>query len=123
MPLIEANLSRYGLGGRCARVRAAEVSLVALDDPHSAARDRISAEIDRAVREDRAEAIVLGMAGLVELARSLSVEHALPVVEGVSSAVRLVEDLAALGHFTSKIGGWAPPRRKSLPPHLAGGGV
>lgn len=122
VPLIEHNLRRYGLDGRCARVRAAEVSLVALDDAHSAARDRISAEIDRAIREDRAEAIVLGMAGLVELARSLSVEHGLPVIEGVSAAVRLVEDLAALGLVTSKVGGWAPPRRKSLPTHFSGGG-
>ncbi len=120
VPLIEHNLQRYGFAGRCARVRAAEVSLLSLDDPHSAARDRISAEIDRAIREDRSEAIVLGTAGLADLARSLSSEHGLPVIEGVSAAVRLVETLASLGLATSKIGGWAPPRRKSMPARLAG---
>ncbi len=120
VPLIEHNLQRYGFSGRCARVRAAEVSLLSLDDPHSAARDRISAEIDRAIREDRSEAIVLGTAGLAELAHSLSGEHGLPVIEGVTAAVRLAESLASLGLTTSKIGGWAPPRRKSLPPRLAG---
>jgi len=120
VPLIEHNLVRYGFGGRCARVRVAEISLHSLDDPHSAARDRISAEIDRAIREDRSDAIVLGTAGLADLARSLSSEHGLPVIEGVSAAVRLVESLVSLGLATSKIGGWAPPRRKSLPGRLAG---
>lgn len=120
VPVLAANLDRYGLAKRCAGIRAAEVSLLALDDPHSAARDRVSAEIDRAIREDKAEAIVLGMAGMVELARSLAIEHGLPVVEGVSAAVRLAEGLVALGLPTSKIGGWAQPRKKSLPPRLAG---
>lgn len=120
VPVLGHNLARYGLAARCAGVRVAEVSLVSLDDPHSAARDRISAEIDRAIREDRAEAIVLGTAGLVDLARSLSIEHGLPVIEGVSAATRLTEDLVALGLSTSKIGGYAPPRRKSLPARFPG---
>jgi allantoin racemase len=114
IPALEHNLVRYGLASRCGRVRAAEVPVLALEDPHSAARDRVSAEIDRAIRDDRAEAIVLGCAGMADLARSLSAEHGLPVIEGVSAAVRLVENLAVLGLSTSRIGGWAPPRRKPL---------
>lgn len=114
IPALEHNLHRYGLASRCGRVRAAEVPVLALEDPHSSARDKVSSEIDRAIREDRAEAIVLGCAGMADLARSLSAEHGLPVVEGVSSAVRLIENLAALGLSTSRIGGWASPRRKPL---------
>lgn len=57
---------------------------------------------------------MLGCAGMADLARSLSAEHGLPVIEGVSAAVRLVENLAVLGLATSRIGGWAPPRRKPL---------
>ena len=114
VPALEHNLVRYGLASRCSGVRAAEVPVLELEDPHSSARDRVSAEIDRAIRHDRAEAIVLGCAGMANLARSLSAEHGLPVIEGVSSAVRLVESLAALGLSTSRIGGWATPRRKPL---------
>jgi allantoin racemase len=114
IPALEHNLHRYGLASRCVRVRAAEVPVLALEDPHSSARDKVSSEIDRAIREDRAEAIVLGCAGMADLARSLSAEHGVPVIEGVSAAVRLIESLAALGLQTSKVGGWAAPRRKPL---------
>jgi allantoin racemase len=112
IPALEHNLHRYGLASRCARVRAAEVPVLELEEPGSPARARISAEIGRAVAEDRAEAIVLGCAGMADLAAALSAEHGVPVVEGVSAAVKLVESLAALGLATAKTGGWAPPRRK-----------
>lgn len=110
---IEHNLVRYGLASRCARVRAAEVPVLALDEPGSAARERISAEIDAALREDRAEAIVLGCAGMAAFAAELSRAHHVPVVDGVAAAVKLVESLAALGLRTSRIGGYAAPLPKT----------
>ncbi len=60
---IETNLLKYGLASRCAKVRACEVPVLALDDPASNASAQISAEIERAKREDNAEVIVLGCAG------------------------------------------------------------
>ena len=45
---IETNLMKYGLAARCARVRACEVPVLALDDPDSNASAEISAEIERA---------------------------------------------------------------------------
>jgi allantoin racemase len=112
IPAIEHNLMKYGLASRCARVRAAEVPVLALEDPASGAEDRISQEIEAAKREDRAEAIVLGCAGMADLAARLSQRHGLPVVDGVACAVRLIESLAVLGLKTSKIGGYAPPLAK-----------
>ncbi|HEY4909597.1 MAG TPA: aspartate/glutamate racemase family protein, partial [Methylomirabilota bacterium] len=114
VPAIEHNLTRYGLATRCARVRAAEVPVLALEDPGGDARARIEAEIDAAKREDRAEAIVLGCAGMADLAATLSVRHGLPVVDGVAAAVVLVEALVRLGLRTSKQGGYAPPRAKAV---------
>jgi allantoin racemase len=110
---LEHNLLRYGLSSRCGRVRAAEVPVLSLHDPISNARLRISSEIASARREDRAEAIVLGCAGMAPLAAGLASEHAVPVIEGVSAAVKLVESLVSLGMRTSKIGGFASPRPKS----------
>jgi allantoin racemase len=57
---IETNLMKYGLERRCGRVRAAEVPVLALEDPASGARAEIAAQIEKAKAEDRAEAIVLG---------------------------------------------------------------
>ena len=57
--------------------------------PARPARGRISREIDRAIQEDHAEAIVLGCAGMADLAAELSREHGLPVIDGVAAAVKL----------------------------------
>lgn len=112
VPAIEHNLVKYGLAARCARVRAAEVPVLALEDAASPARARIDAEIALALREDRCEAIVLGCAGMADLARDLSARHGVPVVDGVAAAVKLAEGLAALGLKTSKVGGYAAPVAK-----------
>jgi allantoin racemase len=109
---IETNLMKYGLAARCAGVRACEVPVLALDDPASNASAQIGAEIEHAKREDRAEAIVLGCAGMADLAARLTDKHGLPVIDGVASAVKLAEALATLGLKTSKIGAYAGPRPK-----------
>jgi allantoin racemase len=112
VPAIEHNLLRYGLAGRCAGVRASEVPVLELEVPGSAARARISQEIRASIEVDKAEAIVLGCAGMADLAHSLSAEHGVPVLDGVSCAVKLAESLVALGLTTSSAGGYARPRSK-----------
>ncbi|MBV8473284.1 MAG: aspartate/glutamate racemase family protein [Hyphomicrobiales bacterium] len=117
---IETNLMKYGLERRCARVRACEVPVLALDDPASGAVERLSAEIERAKAEDGAEAIVLGCAGMADLAASLAHRHGLPVIDGVAAAVKLAETLVSLGHATSKLGPYAAPLPKAFAGVFAG---
>jgi allantoin racemase len=117
---IEANLAKYGLAPRCARVRACEVPVLALDDAASGAREKLSQEIDRAMADDGAEAIVLGCAGMADLAAALARRHRLPVVDGVAAAVKLAEALVALGLATSKRGPYAPPLPKTFTGAFAG---
>lgn len=114
VPALEHNLHRYGLAARCARVRSSEVAVLELEHEGSDACARISAEIGRAVAEDRAEAIVLGCAGMADLAGRLSAEHGLPVLDGVSCAVRLAEAMVGLNLRTSRLGGYAPPPGQKL---------
>ncbi len=111
---IEANLVKYGLERRCARVRACDVPVLALDDPASGALSKLSAEIERAKTQENAEAIVLGCAGMADLAARLSREHGLPVIDGVAAAVKLAEALVGLGLATSKRGPYAPPLPKTF---------
>jgi allantoin racemase len=111
--VIENNLLKYSLAARCGRVRACEISVLGLDDPTSDAAARIGAEIELAKREERAEAIVLGCAGMADLATRLSEHHGLPVIDGVACAVKLGEAFGALSLKTSKIGAYAPPRPKA----------
>ena len=111
---IEKNLVKYGLMARCARVRAADVPVLALEEPGSAARQTIEAEILRALAEDGAEAIVLGCAGMTDLARDLEQKAGVPVLDGVACAVGLAETLARLGLRTSKRNAYAFPLAKDL---------
>ena len=109
---IEHNLARYGLAARCARVRAAEVPVLALEEPGSNARATIEKEIGRALAEDGAEAIVLGCAGMTDLARDLERKAGVPVLDGVACAVSLAESLVRLGLRTSKRRTYAAPLAK-----------
>jgi allantoin racemase len=108
---IEALMRRYGMAER-ARVRAADIPVLALEDPASGAEQKLAAEIARAVDEERAEAIVLGCAGMANLALAYRRRFGLPVIEGVGAAVKHAEALVALGLSTSKRGAYASPVTK-----------
>jgi allantoin racemase len=110
---IEKNLAKYGLIARCPRVRAANVAVLALEEPGSNARKTIAAEIARALDEDGAEAIVLGCAGMTDLARDLEQQCGAPVLDGVACAISLAESMARLGLKTSKRNTYAAPLPKA----------
>ncbi len=105
---VQELVDQYGMDRR-ARVRAANISVLSLEDPQSGARDKLRSEIARAMEEDKAEAIVLGCAGMADLARALQQEFGLPVIDGVGAAVKQAEALLALGLSTSKRGAYAAP--------------
>ena len=108
---IEGLVQRYGMATRC-KVRAADIPVLSLEDPASGADERLREEIIVALEEDRAEAIVLGCAGMADMARELQAEYGVPVIDGVSAAVRQAEALVALGLMTSKRGAYATPLAK-----------
>lgn len=113
VPVIENNLVKYGLAARCARVRATDIPVLDLEHDGPEARARIAETIERSIAEDGAEAIVLGCAGMTDLAETLAARAGLPVLDGVACAVAFAESLAALGLKTSKRGGYAAPRAKT----------
>ncbi|ESX24957.1 MULTISPECIES: aspartate/glutamate racemase family protein [unclassified Mesorhizobium] len=108
---VEGLVQRYGMAGR-ARVRAADIPVLSLEDAASGAVEKLRAEIARAIAEDRAEAIVLGCAGMADLAHRLQQEFDLPVIDGVGAALKQAEALIALGLSTSKRGSYASPLAK-----------
>ncbi|HEY1089743.1 MAG TPA: aspartate/glutamate racemase family protein, partial [Burkholderiaceae bacterium] len=112
----------YGFGGRLASIRALDRPLSgigAVQDEHAQA---LKALAERAVEEDGADVIVLAGAPLAGLARSLQGQLPVPVVDGVSSAVRHAETLVALRPGQAQRGSFAPPPTKpnrGLPPAIA----
>jgi allantoin racemase len=116
IPVIEELALRYGMERRLRKVRAAAIPVLDLEEESAAAAVKVHAEVVRAIEEDRAEAVILGCAGMADLAASLSQQTGVPVIDGVGAAVKLVEALVGLGLRTSKVGGYAAP----LPKRYAG---
>lgn len=108
---VEHLVHRYGMGA-CCKVRAADIPVLSLEDPASNAGERLRAEIRLALTEDRAEAIVLGCAGMADLTAELRAEFGVPVIDGVAAAVKQAEALVSLGLKTAKSGAYATPVRK-----------
>lgn len=102
VPVLEENLRRLGLAGRCSRVRASDVPVLALEDPEGNARQQIEREIEAALRDDEIGAIALGCAGMADLAEDLTERYRIPVIDGVASAVRLSEALRSLVPLQSR---------------------
>ena len=91
-----------------AMVTACDVAVLDLEKPGSGAKAKLEAEIARAL-ERGTEAIVLGCAGMADLAHELSVQFGVPVVDGVAAAVKQAEALAGLKLTTSRRGAYASP--------------
>ncbi|MEV0127664.1 GntR family transcriptional regulator [Dactylosporangium sp. NPDC050688] len=62
-----------------------------------------------ALARDGADVVVLGCAGMADLAAEVSRRVGVPVVDGVAAATLLVQSLVTLGLGTSKHGEFAPP--------------
>jgi allantoin racemase len=65
---------------------------------------QIEAAARQALAADRSGAIVLGCGGMAALCRTLQQRLGVPVVDGVSAAVKMAEALVALGLKTEKTG-------------------
>ena len=109
---LKHNLKKYGLFEKCVSISAIEVPVLDLEEISNDNLDKINKGIEKTILEDNSEAIILGCAGMSNLAKDLELNHGLPVIEGVSSAVVLIEGLINLQIKTSKIGYYALPREK-----------
>ena len=67
-----------------------------LEDPTSGAVAKVSAEIARAKTEDGVGAIVLGCAGMADLAAQMEAEHGLKIIDGVGAATAFAAALVNL---------------------------
>lgn len=115
---IEHLVYRYGAASRC-KVRAADIPVLSLEDPTSDALPRLRNEIATALREDRAEAIILGCAGMADLVDALRQEFQVPVIDGVAAAVKQAEALISLRLSTVKTDAYATPVHKKYSGVLA----
>jgi allantoin racemase len=104
----ERVLRHVGLAHRC-HIRAIDADVqdcVGLDDGLLSA---MLVESQAAMHGDRAEAIILGCAGLSDLVAPMQAALSIPVLDGVCIAVTMVEALVRNGLRTSKALTYATP--------------
>ena len=110
-----------GLEGRLASIRGLDETLADIGSVQADQGERLVALAERCVADDGADVVVLAGAPLAGLARQLRGRLPVPVVDGVSSAVRHVETLVALQPGRATRGSFAPPPEKphrDLPPSI-----
>ena len=101
IPQKEDLVKKYGLENRCASIRATGLGVVA---DYKEKREKLIQEGEKAVKEDRAEVLILGCAGMAGMDKEIEKAIEVPVIDGVVSALLLMESLIRYGVSTSKVG-------------------
>ncbi len=86
VPILEANIHRYGFGGALAKVRASNVPVLDLEDASLSAEGPILDEIKTAAEEDGISSVVLGCGGMVRLRNLAAATINVKVIDGVQAA-------------------------------------
>ncbi|MFP1923732.1 aspartate/glutamate racemase family protein [Lonsdalea quercina] len=107
-------LHQYGFERHCAALHAIDLPVLALEDGQGLAQQKVRELCIQAKQKDGSGAIVLGCGGMADLAVELTRELEIPVIDGVSAAVKLVESLVGMGLTTSKYGDLDYPLPKPL---------
>lgn len=102
----------HGLGARLASIRCLDESLADIGTVQTDQAAQLLALCEAAVTHDGADAIIIAGAPLAGLARTLAERIPVPLVDGVSSAVRHAETLVALAPRAATSGSYAPPPQK-----------
>jgi len=112
----------YGLSGRLVSIRSLDEPLPNIGSVQEDKAESLLRAANACVSEDGADVIILAGAPLAGLARSVKNKLPVPVVDGVSSAVRHAESLVLLGAGQAMSGSFSPPPVKpnaGLPPPIA----
>ncbi|RCK54099.1 Asp/Glu/hydantoin racemase [Thalassospira profundimaris] len=110
---LEHLVRKYGADRDCV-VRAAGVRTLDFEGENATrAYNALYGAAQKSLRDDGAEAIVLGCAGMTDVAEHLSADLGVPVIDGVQAAIKMVEGLAALQLTTSKHSTYGTPPAKS----------
>lgn len=114
-PLLMDAVKHYGLAERCASVRSTGMAVLDLDElSPDETYTKIKQAAKQAIELDGAEVICLGCAGMAGLDKQLEADLGVPVIDGVSGAVKLLEGMISYGLKTSKKLAYSVPGKKEL---------
>ena len=110
IPEMHENVVKYGYGEHLASFRVLDMSVDEFQADPAATQQRILDEAERAVRDDGADAVVLGCTIEFGFYREVQDKIGAPVIDAITAPLRYAEFLAALGidhgWRTSRVGGY-----------------
>jgi allantoin racemase len=110
--IAEHLLYQYGFAHKCAQIRCIDLPVLDLENNEQATYQKLLENCLAAKQQDGIGAIVLGCGGMAKLAERVAAEIDIPVIDGVTAAVKLIEALHGLGIKTSKWGDYNYPEQK-----------
>lgn len=87
-PILEHNISTFGLDSYLGKVRASEVPVLDIEANPTAAAHMITAEALRAEQQDRIDAVILGCAGMVQVVSKVRDALRIATIDPVVAAAR-----------------------------------
>ncbi|WP_151778462.1 aspartate/glutamate racemase family protein [Acinetobacter brisouii] len=110
--IAEHLLHQYGYSHKCEKIHCIDLPVLDLEKNEKETYDKLLETCLRAKENDGIGAIVLGCGGMSKHVESISKELNIPVIDGVTAAVKLLEALHGLGLRTSKWGDYDYPNQK-----------
>jgi allantoin racemase len=115
-PMIRYNARKLGVENNIASIRDISIPVLELQDKRKL-KERLLLQCEKAVREDGAEAVVLGCTGMLDLSRDLAQtlrrkEIPVPVVDPTTAAIGCLEMLIRGGLTQSPLTYPTPPEKE-----------
>ncbi len=110
--IAEHLLHQYGYSHKCEKIHCIDLPVLDLEKNEKETYDKLLETCLRAKENDGVGAIVLGCGGMSKHVESISKQLNIPVIDGVTAAVKLLEALHGLGLRTSKWGDYDYPNQK-----------
>jgi len=99
IPQKEDLVKKYGFENRCASIRVTGLGVIA---NYQEKKEKLIQEGEKAVKEDRAEVLILGCAGMAGLDKEIEKIVGVPTIDGIVSALMIIESLIRYEVLTSK---------------------
>jgi allantoin racemase len=104
-------LHRYGFERACVAAYGSGIPVLALEDSEPENFEALSGWCERVVRDDGADVVVLGCAGMADLCTLLSARVGVPVIDGVAASIGMASAMVRMGVGTSKRDEYATQHR------------
>ncbi|MYR08731.1 Asp/Glu racemase [Gordonia sp. SID5947] len=115
-------VDRYGFSRQCLGIHACDIPVLDLET-NPATAEILEKSCREALQADGSDVIVLGCAGMADLAHRISDAIGTPVIDGVGAGVGMLSSMAAMGLRTGTASGeFATPPPKIYSGSLAGFG-